>query len=408
LQPSGYGHLLRSNESFRRIWIGDAISFLGDWFSLLALYTAVQSLTDSTFALAGVLIGKTLPMFFMTPLAGPLVDRMDRRFLMIASNLGRAVLALGLLAAWWMQHLAGIYILLSAQVALSGIFTPARAATIPRVVAPINIPVAMALSGGTWSIMLGLGAALGGVATEFLGIEGALILDMLTFLVSAWILRRLPALPPEKRDGDNSGFVDGLRYVRRNPMIARILSVKPGLNLQSAALVFLPVLGTGVYPGFSGPMWVGALYSVRGLGAMVGSFQVRRWVGDTPRALATAIPVSLIGAGICFYGISASNSIWLTSGLLFFAAVGTAVGWVFSGTLLQLATEDHVRGRVFSLEWGGATLASAIGSGVSGGLTDALQLDYRVLFVVAGTWLILFASGWWIIYRRSPAIEAAH
>ena len=81
-----YRAVLAANDSFRRVWLGEVVSFLGDWFSLIALYTVVQTLTDSATAVAGVLVGKTLPIFLVTPFAGPLVDRVDRRLILLATE----------------------------------------------------------------------------------------------------------------------------------------------------------------------------------------------------------------------------------------------------------------------------------------------------------------------------------
>jgi MFS family permease len=153
-ETPGYVGLLVQNADFRRLWLGQVVSFFGDWFKMIALYTMVQEITDSTLAISGVMVGAMLPVFLVIPIAGPIVDRFDRRKVMLVTDVARSVLALGLLAAHWLESLTLLYGVLSAMVAFSGVFIPARTAIIPQVTSKEELPVAMALSGGTWSVML--------------------------------------------------------------------------------------------------------------------------------------------------------------------------------------------------------------------------------------------------------------
>ena len=92
--------LIRTNANFRRLWLGDVASHLGDWFNTIALFTAVERLSGSTQAVVGVFVAKMLPIVAMTPVAGPLIDRFDRRRLLVITDIARAVCALGLIAAY--------------------------------------------------------------------------------------------------------------------------------------------------------------------------------------------------------------------------------------------------------------------------------------------------------------------
>jgi predicted MFS family arabinose efflux permease len=399
-----YVQLVRENPDFRRIWLGESISFLGDWFTLIALYSAVQELTDSKLALAGILIGKTLPIFFMAPIAGPLIDRMDRRKLLIATDIARAVSVLGLIAAHQLESLPLLYAVLSIQICFSGIFTPARTAVLPQVARGAQLPVAMALSGGTWSVMLAFGAALGGVMTETVGIDGAFMLDGVTYLVSAVILWRLPPLPPTPSSGkEKRGFVAGLSYIRAQPWVLRLLAVKPALALQSAAFVMIPIFGNGTFPRYAGAVWVGILYSARGFGALLGSVGVRRFTGDTTRAMRIAIPVGLFCTAVSLAALAWAPTFWIATAVIFTAAIGTGTAWVFSGTLLQQATDDGFRGRVFAIDWGLLTVASAIGSGLAGVAGDLFAFDERQIVAAVALFLAAWALLWPLFsWRKAP------
>ena len=144
----GYGELLRRNRRFRILWCGEVISFLGDWFNTIALYAIVHELSGSGLAVAGILVGKTLPVFLLSPVAGPLVDRMNRRTLLVVSDIVRAVLALGLILAHRAESLAALYTCHVLMVAMTGVFFPARSAAIPQLVSEEELGTANALSGG--------------------------------------------------------------------------------------------------------------------------------------------------------------------------------------------------------------------------------------------------------------------
>lgn len=158
----GYLELLRDNPNFRRLWLAEVASFLGDWFNTIALFTAVERLSGSTQAVVGVFVAKMLPIVAMTPLAGPLIDRFDRRRLLVMTDVARAVCALGLIVAYRAESLTLLMVLLVVMMCFSGIFIPAKTAVLPQLAPPPQLGAANALSGGTWSVMLAVGAALGG------------------------------------------------------------------------------------------------------------------------------------------------------------------------------------------------------------------------------------------------------
>ena len=123
--PLGYVQLLRQNADYRRLWIAEVVSFFGDWFNAIALYTAVEQLSGRTEAVAAVFVAKMMPMFAMTPVAGPLIDRFDRRRLLIGTDIARALCAVGLIVAYRAQSMSWLIGLLVVMMCFSGIFMPA-------------------------------------------------------------------------------------------------------------------------------------------------------------------------------------------------------------------------------------------------------------------------------------------
>jgi MFS family permease len=372
MKPIGYRRLLADNVAFRRLWLGDVVSFLGDWFNLIALYTSVQSITSTPLAIALVVAVKTVPNFVMIPFAGPIIDRFERRRLLLATDVVRAVCVAGLIGSHAARSLAGLYGFTFAMVCCTGIAFPAKKSVLPMLVAREHVGVANALIGGTWSTMLALGAALGGISVQWLGVTASLVIDGASFLVSAGFFWGLPTLrPPAATEGQSQGFIDGIRYLRRESYVPAVTFVKPLMSLaNSVVLATVPLYGGGLFPGRSGPLWVGALYAARGAGATVGSLGLRVLFGDQPRTLRRLILVgyALLFAGLTLMAQASAYSVVAVG--VFLSALGSGGNWVFSGTLLQLEADPAFHGRIFSLEFGVTTLALAAGSVLVGVIGD--------------------------------------
>ena len=214
---SEYAALLRSNRSYRHLWLGSVVSQLGDWFNLLASAALIAKLTDSGAAISLLFLARFLPLFLFSPLAGVLADRYERRHVMIASDLLRAGTVLSFLLVREPGQIWLLYLLTIVQFAFSALFTPARSAVLANVVSPQELVPANALDSFTWSTMLAFGALLGGIAAAVLGIAQAFVLDAVTFLASAAFIAAIPG-PIRADSGDQRGgwltFVDGLRYLR--------------------------------------------------------------------------------------------------------------------------------------------------------------------------------------------------
>ncbi|MEN0067782.1 MAG: MFS transporter [Myxococcota bacterium] len=383
----GYLALLQNNAPFRWLWLGVVVSFFGDWFSTIALYEVAEQLSGRAGAIATILIAKSLPIFLVSPIAGPLIDRFDRRNLLIVTDVARSLLTLAMVAAWWAESFPAIIAFVVLKVVFSGIFIPGRTAVIPQVTSFDELPVAMALSGGTWSVMLAFGAALGGLVTAGIGVTGALVLDAITFLVSAAFLARLPALPPQpdKTASQTSSFLEGLRYLRGRSYLTAVLLGKAGLAVTTGALVTLPAFGNGLFPETAGPAFVGLLYAARGVGAMMGSLGTRRIVGDDARSLAFSLVPGYLTAALGLAGVSLAPTLAWAAGGYVVNMVGHATVWVFTGILAQRATPQGLRGRLFAMEFGLLTLISASASFLAGHAIDTFGYDARqVTGAVAG------------------------
>src|SRR4029453_18825413 len=190
-KPVGYIDLLRRNRSFRQLWLGQVVSQLGDWFNTIALYTIILNLTGSGRDVGLLLVARFVPSFVFGPISGVVADRFSRRTILIVSDLARAVIVLGFLFVRRADQLWIIYVLTVIQLALSTFFEPAKTAVIPSVVSDRELVPANAIASVTWSVMLTLGAAIGGIVTGRLGTDAAFIIDALTFVLSALLIARV-------------------------------------------------------------------------------------------------------------------------------------------------------------------------------------------------------------------------
>ena len=361
-ERAGYIELVRGNVNFRRLWAGSIVSLLGDWFNTIALYVLITELTGSPLALGGVFITKMLPWALVSPLAGALTDRYSRRLLMIGSDLVRAVVVLGFLLIDTAAEVPWLYVLIAAQVVVSAVFQPAKSASIPNITTPRELLTANALLSATWSTMLAVGAALGGLAAEVLGLEAVFLIDSVTYLVSALFIYGT-TIPQETEAGEQSlmrsavrEIVEGWQHLRARPRIGRIALAKATWAVAGGGLVYMVALvGNAVAPQAMAA-GVGVLFMARGIGTGIGPVVARgvftreeHW----PAVLGGCI--AFCGAGYVAIGyapwLATTAGLSLLCGLLVLAHAASGANWVLATVLLQKRTADRFRGRVFGTEW---------------------------------------------------------
>ena len=380
---SGYWELLRGNVTFRRLWIGNVVSLLGDWFNTIALYTMVLRLTGSELALGAVLIIKMLPWALASPIAGVLVDRFNRRRLMIASDLLRALVVVGFLLVDDAGDLPLIYALIAAQGVLASLFIPARSASIPNVTSARQLVTANALMAASWSVMLAVGAALGGLVTQWLGERAVFAIDSATYLLSGYFIAR--SVIPQATDTARGPVLrtafrqmaDGWRFLRDMPNVRRIALAKMAWAIGGGALGYSLALAGDQLSAGALAAGIGILFAARGLGSGIGPV-VARWAfkdrGKWPLILGLVIAAS----GICYtvVGVIAwSLPIFIVLVILAHSASGA--NWVMSTVLLQERTEDRFRGRVFATEWLLVTLAETLSIVAASVLLEMGVVDLR-------------------------------
>src|ERR1700719_1389069 len=188
---SSYWRLLRDNRNFRLLWFAQIVSELGDWFYSVAIFSFLLELTGSAQMVSFAFLMQVLPQTLIAPGAGMINDRIRRKKVMIFADLARAAIVLAMLLVRSRGTLWLLFVLLFFETLCWGLFEPGRSAVIPNITTPEEVPAANALSSTTWSINFAIGAAAGGLAMVTLGREAVCVLNSLSFLGSAWLIRRM-------------------------------------------------------------------------------------------------------------------------------------------------------------------------------------------------------------------------
>ncbi len=409
-RPAGYIELLRENRSFRQVWLGQVVSQMGDWFDTIALYTIILNLTGSGRAVGLLLVTRFVPSFVFGPLSGVIADRFSRRSIMIVSDLLRAVVVLGFLFVRRADQLWIIYVLTVFQLAFSTFFEPAKTAAIPSIVSDRELVAANALSSVTWSAMLTIGAAIGGLITGWFGTNVAFILDALTYLLSAALIAgvKFPKRPPREkvkltvnRALGIRETIEGIRYVKKRSRVLALLLVKPAWGFGGGILTLLAVFGEKIFPvGKSAATGIGVLFAARGIGTAVGPIVARRISGEGKQRMQVSIGIAFLIGGVFYIAFGISTSFVLALIVLGLAHTGGSILWVFSTVLLQRGVDDNFRGRVFAAELALLTLTMAISNYVTGELLDRFGFSPRAVAVGIGSFFLLPGLIWFVTQKR--------
>ena len=337
---------LRVSAPYRRLFVGNTISQLGQQMTAVTVAVQVYALTDSSFAVGLLGVFGLVPLVGFGLYAGSIADAVDRRLLAIVASSGSWAVSLVLAAQAFLgnTHVWVIYLCIAVQAACFATSSPARNAMIPRLLPIDLLPAAGALNAASFNLGFTVGPLLGAVLISWGGFEVAYTVDALTFTATLYALFRLPAMPPtpgSPRAGLRS-VRDGLGFLRRSP------NLRMTFVLDLCAMVFahpralFPALAYKFYGG--GATIVGVLQAAPAVGALV-AFVVSGWVSRV-RLHGVAIVLSILVYGAAIGAVGLAGALW--AGVLFLAVAGAAdsVSSAFRNTVLQVAAPDELRGRL--------------------------------------------------------------
>jgi MFS family permease len=412
---AAYLRLVRGNRNFRRLWLAQIVSEIGDWFYTLSIYTLLLQLTGHASSVALALVLQVLPQTFIGPTAGVVNDRLRRKHVMIAADLVRFGVVLAMLLVRSRSMVWLVYPLLLAETIMAAFFEPARSSVIPNIADRGEVLIANTLSSATWSVNLLIGASVGGVVAVFFGRDAVFILNALSFLASAALIGGMhfaephaeSAAPLRPRDlVDFSPVLEGIRYIRNHRTLLPTVFAKAGELMIGPSWVIFTVLGAhefavhwrNVDAARGAMLGMSILLGGRGLGALVGPLVSARWAGRSDRRLQLGILFGYLTIAIGYGALGVSRTVWMAAACAMLAHAGGSTVWVFSTTLLQLHTEDRFRGRVFSADLGFSMLTIAAGAYLCGRLLDA-GIAARTVATYTGLVMLIPATLWTLAMR---------
>ncbi len=414
---ASYARLLGGNRNFRRLWSAQVVSELGDWFYTLAIYNLLLQLTGRAGSVALALVLQVLPQALIGPTAGVVNDRLRRKHVMIASDLGRMLIVLCMLLIRTKDKVWLVYPLLMAETLLVAFFEPARNAVVPNLVEREDVIVANTLSSTTWSVNLMVGATLGGVVAALLGRDAVFVLNALSFAASAALIGGMRFQEPHAEGGhpfrareliDFSPILAGIRYVRSQVRLRSTILVKFGNLIIGPGWVLFTVMGQnefavrwrGMAPERGAFLGMSLLLGARGLGALLGPVLTASWAGHWRHRLEVAIFWAYLATATGYALLGISGHLWEACLCVVLAHFGSSIIWVFSTTLLQMQSDDKFRGRVFAADVSLFTITIAAGAYLAGRFVD-WGFAARHVASVAGLLMLIPAALWGLAVRRN-------
>jgi MFS family permease len=411
--------LLRRNRSFRRLWSGQVISELGNWFNFIAALGLVRVISKAAPEVTTILlISRLVPFTLFAPLAGAFVDRWSRRRVMIAADIVRVLIALGFLLVHRPQDLWIAYVCTALLSFFGAFFEAAKNAAVPNITGERDLLAGNALMFSSRFLLMSLGAALGGWTSAHVGYQAAFVINAASFLASAysvWLVpesetrrsavgKALAAKFSKRHGGYWSDIREGWAYIIGHAPVATILATNVlwatgggSINLIADRLGGLVFGGAnGVRPDSA----VAALYFAAGLG-LFGGMMIARRVGAYFEFVGRTVGFigwSLLIQGLLFALIGLMPTLWLACLFLFLSRVLLGAEFAVQETLLMRLVPDNLRGRVSTTDRATEMLVWTFSTAIAGWSLYAitprtLTIFSGLLSATAGVaWLALFTT----------------
>lgn len=391
---------LRSDRDYRWLWSGQVVSGMGNQITRIALPYQVYVLTGSTLAIGALSLVQLVPILVFALGAGSLADVVDRRRLLMATQVGSALcsLSLVLLALHGSPPIVALFAIAAVAAGLGAVDQPARASSIPRLVPPERLPAAIALNQLNFQMASIVGPAVGGLLIATVGLAGAYAVDLVSFVAAIGALLAIHPLPPlgaVARPG-LAAINEGLRYVRQRRAVLGSFVIDLDAMIFGMPTAIFPVLALDVFK--TGPTGFGLLAAAPAVGAFLGAL-LSGWVSRVQRiGRAILLAVAAWGFAITAFGLATFS---FPLALVFLAAAGTAdvFSAVFRSTLVQLDTPDGLRGRVTSIHTLVVTSGPRLGDIEASVMAAVVNPQFAV--VSGGVACVI---GVWVVARRFPEL----
>lgn len=395
--------ILRTNRNYRHAWLGQIVSEIGDHFNTIAVFSLVLDRTGSGMVVSAVMLARAVPMILAGPIAGVALDRLNRKKLMIWSDVVRGVLGALFILCIHYQPVWPIYLLSALLMFASPFFTSGRTAILPAIASDAELHTANSLTQTTKAITVTAGTLLGGVSVAALGYEAAFLLNAASFFFSGWMVALLKA-PPDRSFQPRRALTEqdvarpwheyreGLSYMKQRPLVLGIGLLGVGwASGGGAAQILFSLFGEQVFG--LGATGIGLVWSAAGAGLLVGA-SIGHAVGEK---ISYPHYKTLIGSCYLFHGLtyvafSQAPELWQALILVGLSRAGMGISMTINQSQLLRHVEDGYRGRVYS------TIESMVWATMMVSLTAAgvasESYSPRSIGAVAGSCAIVAGAVW--------------
>ena len=447
MQSLTYGQLIRGNRNFRNLLAGQVISELGNWFNFIAGLGLVRLVSDASPTAAGLFfVARLLPFALMSPIAGTFVDRFSRRTVMIATDLGRSVIALSFLMVTspenlWIAYLATVFLHV-----FGAFFDGAKNAAAPNLSGKEGLLAATALLFSTRFLLMAVGSALGGWAAAIFGYKAAFIINSASFLISAFTVWLIPeeatrdeataarmlkfgsrwrsttpsaeaaATPPNqggelgKRDSFFTELREGVLYATTNHFALTILimNVIWATGGGSINIIFERIGGVhfAATEGWNPDIAVALLWTATGLGLTFGMLIAHRTsiYLDRKGRNHGFIGWTLIVHGVLFSAAAFMPRLWMFSVIVFVSRAIVGVEYAVQETMFQRSLPDFIRGRISTLDRGAELTMFGLMSYAAGGMM--FYITPQTLTVISGLLSAMAGVVWFVRQKKVVSRES--
>jgi predicted MFS family arabinose efflux permease len=396
-------NVLRTNRDLRLLFVAQNLSFMGDWFTFVALAGLVQDVTGSKFLVSLLLVAFSLPSFLASPIGGPVADRYDRRKVLIIVSILQAVAATGLLfigdSRIWIAFVAQ-----GSIAALAAFVRPALEAAIPNLARnPEELRQANAVFGSSWGVMLAVGAGIGGIFSQAFGREAAFIADIATFLIATGLIALVTRPMQEARTKTKSRRIhpirdmgEALHLAKSDPAIMSLLMSKMTFAVGAGVVSQLAVYAADSFN--SGDAGRGLMLGLRGLGSALGPLVAARFVKDDLSRVILVCGISGLGFAGGYLAAAASPILIVAAIFIGLAHLGGGAQWTLSTYGLQMRCPDEMRGRVLAGDFALITLSLGLSSLAAGVVSEYIGARGAITVFAL---LAVFASVIYLLATRA-------
>ncbi len=393
--------ILKTNRELRLLFISQNLSFMGDWFTFVALAGLIQDATGSKFLVSLLMVAYSLPSFLASPIGGPIVDRHDRRQVLIIVTLLQAVAGCGFLfigdSRVWIAFVAQGLI-----AALAAFVSPAIQAAIPNLAHnPDELRHANALFGSSWGVMVAAGAGIGGIFSQIFGRQAAFIADIATFVVAAALIALVTRPMQEtltsankKRMRPIADMREALHLAKSDHVIMALLMSKMTFAIGSGVVSQLAVFAADSFN--SGDAGRGIMLGLRGLGSALGPLLATRFVGNDLSKIVLLCGIAGLGFAGGYLVAAASPIFIVASVFVCIAHLGGGASWTLSTYGLQIRCPDAMRGRVMAGDFALITLMLGISSLLAGVVSDYIgargTIAVFAILAIGASLIYIFAT----------------